>query len=83
MDVGLVARYVRSKYLAKWRDTEAIIAAVQGLILDEDVAHMRRVLDVGCPAKFNWEESAENKEAFLRRGNNSSVEKTSQLSIRH
>ena len=75
MDPGLVARYVRGEYLAKWRDTEAIIAAVQGLISDEDVAHMRRILDVGCPAKFNWEEPAENKEAFIRRGNNPSVEK--------
>ena len=61
----MVARYVLGEYLAKWRDTEAIIAAVHGLSSGEDVAHMRQILDVGCPAKFNWEELATNKEAFI------------------
>jgi len=73
MDIGLVVRYLGGEYLARWRDVEAIIGAVDGLISDEDLKHMRRILQYGCPANFNWEESDANKEAMLRNGNDRSM----------
>ena len=75
LDFGLVVRYVRGEYLATWRDTESILGAVSGLVSDVDIVHMRRILTLGCPAELNWEEPAENKEIFLERGNNPSVDK--------
>ena len=54
LDFGLVLRYISGEHLAKWRDADAIITAVQDLISDEDIDHTRRILDRGCPAKFNW-----------------------------
>ena len=70
LDVGLVVRYLNGEYLAKWRDIEAIVGAVRGLVSATDLKHIIRILKFGCPAKFNWEESAANKEAFILRGNN-------------
>ena len=77
LDFGLCAsaRYLGGEYTAKWRDVEAILGAVRGLVLEVDLGHMRRILDHGCPVEFNWEEPAENKEAFIYRGNNPSVKK--------
>ena len=48
---------------------------MRGLDSEVDLDPMRRILDHGCPAEFNWEEPAENKEVFIRRGNNPSVKK--------
>jgi hypothetical protein len=75
LDFGLCARYLGGEYTAKWRDVEATRGAVRGLVSEVDLDHMRCILGHGCPAKFNWEESAKNKEAFIRRGNNPSVKK--------
>ena len=73
--LGLCARYLRGEHTAKWRDVEAIRGAVRWLALEVDLDHMRRILDHRCPAEFNWEEPAENKEAFIRRGNTPSAKK--------
>ena len=67
------------EYTAKWRDIDSIIGAVKGLVSPEDLKHMHRILDSGCPAKFIWEESADNKEVFIRRGNNPSVDKNPEI----
>ena len=40
---------------------------------------MERILTRGCPAYFNWEEPAENKEALLMRGNNPSIDQHPEL----
>ena len=52
---------------------------MKGFVSDTDLDHMRRILDSGCPAKFNWEEPAENKEFFIHRGNNPSVNKNVEI----
>ena len=75
LDFELCIRYLDREYTAKWRDVEGTIETVKGLVSDTDLDHMRRTLDRGCPAKFNWEEPLENKEVFIRRGNNPSVHK--------
>ena len=73
LDFGLVIRYMAAEYTADWRDTEAILEAVKDLISDADYEHMKRILEFGCPAEFNWDEPAENKMIFLRRGNHPSI----------
>lgn len=73
LDFGLVTRFLGGEYTARWRDTEAILNLVRGLISDDDLGHMRRILTIGCPASFNWEESAINKEIFVRRAATSPI----------
>ena len=46
---------------------------------DTDLEHMQRILDSGCPAEFNWEEPAQNKEVFICRDNNLSVNKNAEI----
>ena len=70
LDFGLVTRYLGSEYTAKWRDVDTILTAVEDVVSEEDFEHMKRILTVGCPAEFNWEEPLTNKETFIRRGNN-------------
>ena len=73
LDFGLVTRYLGGEYMALHRDPSAIINRVRGLISDDDLNHIHRVLTIGCPAHFNYEESAANKEAFLRRAYHASL----------
>ena len=51
------------------------MGAVKDLVSESDPGHINRILILGCPAEFNWEEPAENKEFFNCRGNNPSVDK--------
>ena len=61
--------------MTKWRDTEGIVGAVKDLISGSDLKHICRILTSGCLAEFNWEESAEDKDAFIWRDNNPSVDR--------
>ena len=65
--------------MAKWRDIEGIVGAAEGLVSDINLQHIRRILTSGCPAEFNWEESAENKKPFIRRGKNPLVERNIEI----
>ena len=67
------------EYTVKGRDAEGIIGDVKYVVSDTYLNHLRRILDSGCPAKFNWEEPAENKEVFIHRGNNPSVNKNVEI----
>ena len=55
------------------------MGGVKGLVLESDLGHLRRILTLGCPAEFNWEKIAENKEISIRRGNNPSVDKNIEM----
>lgn len=77
-DLGLVARFLdmeTGELTGAWRNIQKILGAAAGLVTTEILQAMRRILTRGCPAFFNWEESAENKEAFLSRGNNPSIDR--------
>ena len=67
LDFGLVTRYLGGEYTATHRDAHAIINQVRGLISNEDLSHIERIITVGCPSYFNYEESDKNKEVFLKR----------------
>ena len=74
-DFGLVLRYLGGEYSAEWRDVDAVVDAVRPHVSAKDLVHIKRILDAceASPFEFNWEESAENKETFIRRGNNPAV----------
>ena len=69
MDIRLIVKYLGGEYLTRWRDVEAIIGTVEGLVSDEDLWHMHQILEYSCPVKFHWEETDAIKEAMLRNGN--------------
>jgi len=79
LDFGLVMRYMPDETLAKWRDKDRILAAARPVVSDDDYEHMNRILTFGCPAEFNWEEPAENKETFLRRGNHKTIDENPEV----
>ncbi|KAL7525949.1 hypothetical protein ACHAWF_001576 [Thalassiosira exigua] len=78
LDFGLVAWYLGGEYTRAWCNAPEILAAAAPHVEASTLEHMRRILTKGCPAKFNWEEPAKNKQAFLERGNNPSVAKYQQ-----
>jgi hypothetical protein len=53
LDFGLVVRYLGGEYTAKWRDTHAILAHLRPVADPSDLAHVERILTIGCPAHFN------------------------------
>ena len=69
----MVLRFLAGKYTAGWRDVDAIIKAVEPHISQGDREHILRILTNGCLAKLVWEETAQNKETFIKRGNNPSI----------
>ena len=82
LDFGLCAKYVGGEYTAKWRGAEVIPGAVRGLVSEVCLDHMRRVVDHGCPSKFNLEEPAKTKEAFIHEENNPSVKKNMEVVLK-
>ena len=79
LDFGLVVRFISSEVTAAHRDVEAILASARPYVDEITLAHMKRILERGCPAKFNWEEPDRNKESFIQRGNHSSVKEHSEV----
>lgn len=75
MDIGLVARYLDGEYTKNsWHDPARILSVAAKHVSDEILQAMRRILTTGCPSYLNWEEPAENKAAFLERGNNPTID---------
>ena len=66
---GLVMRALGGEVTAESRNVKQVPQACKPHSTPEDLEHIRWALTRGCPAEFNWEEPAENKEAFIRRGN--------------
>ncbi|KAL7517695.1 hypothetical protein ACHAWF_000146, partial [Thalassiosira exigua] len=70
LDFGLVARYFGGECTGAWCNAPEILAAAAPHVEASTLEHIRRILTKGCPVKFNWEEPAKNKQAFLEQGNN-------------
>ena len=77
LDFGLVLRFLAGEYTAEWRDVEAVIVAVEPHISESDKDHIFQILTTGCPTKMVWEETAQNKETFIKRGNSPSAKANS------
>ena len=73
LDFGLVLRYLAGEYTGEWRDVNQIVRNVSPYVSASDAEHIKRILSSGCPFEFNWEQTNENREVFLRRGNSPSI----------
>ena len=73
LDFGLVLRYLAGEYTAEWRNVDQILCDVSPYVSTTDRDHIKRILTTGCPFEFNWEQTNENKEIFIRRGNSPSI----------
>ena len=70
LNIGLVVRYLGGEYTASWRSVQDILNASAPYVSDAVLSHLlTRVLTVGCPAGFNWNEPSNNKQRFIKRGN--------------
>ena len=70
---GLVLRFLAGEYTVEWRDVNAIIQAVEPHVSKSDREHIFWILTDRCSAKLVWEETAQNKEIFIKCGNNLSI----------
>ena len=61
-------RFLSGEYTAAWKDVKGVLAAVEPYVLKSDKDHIARILTKDCPTKLVWEETAENKEIFIKRG---------------
>ena len=66
---GLVMRALGGEYTAEWRNVTQVLRDCEPHTTPEDLEAIRRALTRGCPVAMKWEEKAENKEVFIRRGN--------------
>lgn len=67
---GLATRFLGWEYTGETRDYEKVFKRCQGIVDQEDIKGMIRVLTEGCPASIDFEDVAEQKMRLLRRGNN-------------
>ena len=73
LDFRLVLQFLTEEYAAEWRDIEAVIAAVESHVSESDKDHIFWILTRGCPTKLVWEETAQNKQIFLKPGHSQSI----------
>ena len=75
---GLATRFLGWEYTGETRDYEKVFERCQGIVDQEDIKGMMRVLTEGCPASIDFEDVAEQKMRLLKRGNNLSWVKAEQ-----
>ena len=67
MDPGMLVRYMQLEYTA---ESHGPTFELYAHVIDPlDLSHMRRIMQQGCPAVFDWYEGSENKMNQLARGN--------------
>ena len=74
LNTGLAVRICGEEPMGKWKDVDKILGIAAQEASDDDLDQMRRILTVGCPAKFKWEEPNRNKQNYIRYGNEPSIQ---------
>lgn len=69
LEPGNFVRWMGGEYIGIRRDVPRILGALKGLISDEDLFHVRRILLQGCPHKLIFTESLVSKHKMMERGN--------------
>ena len=69
LNMGMVVRYLKGKYVGESRDADAIIKKVSVYIDDVDCKHIKQVINLGCPSHIDFEEDYNNKHKVLQKGN--------------
>ena len=81
-DLGLVACYLDEEYAEAWHQPYKILDAARPFVSPTILISTERIITRECPSCFHWEEPAWNKEAFLRRDNNPSVNQHMDVDIK-
>ncbi len=61
MHPGKLVRYLGGEYTGSDRDVKCTVEALQGLISDNNLRHVKQILLQGCPSKLVLSESSESK----------------------
>ena len=72
-DLASVVRYIGGPHVGAHRNSQAILAAIKGIVSPDLVAELERLWTQGAPTVCNAYSSEENFQAFRRYGNHSSV----------
>ena len=77
-NIPYLIRYLGGQYTGDDRDVCTIIDNITGIVPDETVSQMKRILTVGSPTEFHGESSLDNFLEYWRYGNHQSSPKTEQ-----
>ena len=66
-------RYLGGQYTGDDRDVRKTLENIRGIVPDETVAHVERILTTGAPVAFHGESSVQNFLDYWRYGNHVSV----------
>ncbi len=66
-------RYLGGQYTGDDRNVRTILENIRGIVPDDTVAHVERILTTGAPAAFHGESSVQNFLDYWRYGNHVSV----------
>jgi hypothetical protein len=69
LNVGMVIRYLKGKYVGESGDADAILLEVSPNISSKDCKHIKQIIDQGCPSHLDFEEDYENKHFVLQKRN--------------
>jgi hypothetical protein len=69
LDLGMVIRYLKGKYVGESQDADAVLLEVSPHINSKDCEHIKQIIDQGCPSHLDFEEDYENKHYVLQKGN--------------
>ncbi len=73
LSVANVMRYVGKNYTGAYRDVEASVERMRGLVDDDLLAHYARVMTFGAPSHFVAEATRENTLLHWRKNNHPSI----------
>jgi hypothetical protein len=65
LNVGMVIRYLKGKYVGESQDANAIPLEVSPHISSKDYKHIKQIIDQGCPSHLNFEKDYKNKHYVL------------------
>ena len=68
-DPAKLVRFCAQEHILEDLDREGILRRVKDIASAEDYRHLQRILYDGCPADFNYTESAESQKSSFERGN--------------
>jgi hypothetical protein len=69
LNVEMVIRYLKGKYVGESQDADAILLEVSPHISSKDCKLIKQIIDQGCPSHLNFEEDYKNKHYVLQKGN--------------
>ena len=66
---GMMIRYIKGEFVNEHLDVDSILVKVAPHVTSSDANHIHRILTQGCPSHIDFEETFENKQFVLQKGN--------------